>query len=134
MRDLMAAVGQVLLSWGYLEAAIRDRIMAINPELKSSMTPLRSLWHAVEPSTPEFEALYAEIASLADTRHCLAHGLSSANADPAAGKEPEVVCRTLTGDRAFTFSTLQGVAASLHRAAWSVRGSSPARLKTIRGL
>ncbi|MER8371108.1 hypothetical protein [Mesorhizobium sp. M1406] len=122
MRDLMAAVGEVLLCWGYVEAAIRKRLSVISPaDMKASKTPVLLRWRKVEPPTPELAELLKEIDRLAIVRNCLAHGLASASANPWEPEEPEVACRLGEMDKTVTLSELRETARSLHRVSHAIR-------------
>jgi hypothetical protein len=122
MRDLMAEVGHVLLTWGYVEAAFRERLAKIEPtDIKPSKTPVLTRWRKAEPKTPAFVELSAEIERLAAIRNCLAHGLSSASANPWGSEEPEVVCKMPEGEVTISLSTLQEAQRGLHRASHRVR-------------
>ena len=83
-RDLLAAVGEVMLRWGYLESAMLKALGG------SSRTPIVQRWLAtVEPG----DGIVDEIKDAAAVRHLLAHGLCEVQAQPRHGGEAEVVCR-----------------------------------------
>ena len=122
MRDLMAAVGEVLLCWGYVEAAILDRLAAIGEyttmPLKTS--PL-ARWKKAERATDRIAELQAAIERLADIRNALAHGLASATVGPNGKGGAAVVCRTSSGDQRIEFETLMETGRLLFRASHAVR-------------
>ena len=65
-RDLLAAVGEVMLRWGYLESAMLKTLGG------SSRTPIVQRWlTTVEPGAE----IADEIKDAAAVRHLLAHGL-----------------------------------------------------------
>jgi hypothetical protein len=121
MRDLMATVGEVLLMWGFLEAAMRERLASrpasAEPDAKISTF---ARWRTAEEqakgdSDPALINLIAEIKEVAQIRHCLAHGLSSASADPRSDKQAEVGCVMLDGTRRrFTITEMQEAKDQLH--------------------
>jgi len=122
MRDLMAAVGEVLLCWGYLESAILDRLTAIEgPSTKLSKSSPLSRWKTAKPTTPEIAEVLAEIDRLAQVRHCLAHGLEGASVNPADAHAPAVTCRTPAGQRQISYAILVETQRSLHRLTHVVR-------------
>ena len=83
-RDLLAAVGEVMLRWGYLESAMLKTLGG------SSRTPIVQRWLAMaEPGAEVAD----EIKDAAAVRHLLAHGLCEIQARPRHGGEAEVVCR-----------------------------------------
>jgi hypothetical protein len=126
MRDLMAAVAYVLLHWGWLEAEIRERIEAIEPDRQLFKGSLWGHWRSVEPEA--CQGVQGDIQTLADIRNCLAHGLCGARADPHTAGEPHVVCQTSAGHRLFTMSELERAADALHVARNNVRDGSFERL------
>lgn len=83
-RDLLAAVGEVMLRWGFLESAMLNTLGG------SSRTPIVQRWlTTVEPGAE----IADEIKDAAAVRHLLAHGLCEIQARPQNGGEAEVVCR-----------------------------------------
>ena len=123
MTDLLAAVGEVLLSWGHLETAMRERIAAIQRG-RSSTLPKTSIliqWRNAENSLAvdrgaEWTQLNADIDNSAAIRNCLAHGLSSASANPWDSREPQVECRLADGtSRTLMLSELKVAERDLHK-------------------
>jgi len=106
-RDLLAAVGEVMLRWGYLESAMLKALGG------SSKTPVVQRWLAMaEPGA----GIVDEIKDAAAVRHLLAHGLCEIHAQPRHGGEAEVLCRD--PDDALvrlTLGRLREVAQSLDR-------------------
>lgn len=131
MRDLMAAVGETLLAWGYVESAILDRLEAIEgASAKAPKTSPLARWKVAEPSTPKIGEVLAEIERLADIRNCLAHGLSAASVNLDDEFAPAVTCRTPAGKRHIAFVTLLDTRRSLHRLSHAIRSLPyPARQK-----
>lgn len=119
MRDLMATVGELLLLWGFLETAIRKRLAAIHTAegKPPTKTPVFAQWrHAeAERGDPRLAQLFADIEEVATLRNCLAHGLSSASANPWRGEEAAVVCVMHDGSRRrFTIGEMQEAKDRLH--------------------
>lgn len=124
MRELMAAVGEVLLCWGYVENAILDRLAALGGEAaKPSKTSPLARWKRAETATVEVAKLHDEIERLADIRNALAHGLASATVDPKNTRGAGVTCRTPSGDRHIPFATLTETRHSLFRLSHAIRAS-----------
>ncbi len=83
-RDLMAAVGEVMLTWGFLEAAM---IQALGVPARA---PIVGRWLAAAgPGWPMGDS----IKDAAAVRNLLAHGLCAIEAQPTAGEEARVFCR-----------------------------------------
>lgn len=121
MRDLMAAVGEVMLTWGYVESAILYRMAITQPDATPRTDSPLSRWRKAEAPTPEITALLSEIDRLAVVRHALAHGLTSASVDPSGEREPAVSCRAPAGKLEITLSTLNETRRSLHRLSHAIR-------------
>lgn len=83
-RDLLAAVGEVMLRWGYLESAMLKALGG------SSRPPIVQRWLATAGLGAE---VVDEVKDAAGIRHLLAHGLCEIQARPRHGGEAEVVCR-----------------------------------------
>src|SRR5689334_1592162 len=97
MRDLMATVGELLLLWGYLESAVRQRVASIEAtDSKTSKASILARWRKAEkatrPKDSKLAQIFADIEEVAAMRNCIAHGLTSASANPWSSDEPEVVC------------------------------------------
>jgi hypothetical protein len=92
MDDLLAAVGYVLLEWGYLERGMK-RWLAPGESSASVFSRWKRELETVADA--KREDLLAEIEELYLIRSLLAHGLSSASVHPR--KEPHVSCRTREG-------------------------------------
>jgi len=123
MTDLLAAVGEVLLLWGHLETAMRKRIAAIPrdyPKAPPKIASVLSEWRKVEEQTcagrgVQWEELLADIGKGAAVRNCLAHGLSSASANPWDSTEAQVVCHLSNGSsRTLKLSELKQAGHMLH--------------------
>lgn len=92
-RDLHAAVGEVMLFWGFLENAMLKALS----EAESPTTrrlPIVQQWQAA--FDPDSE-IVGEIKKAAATRHLLAHGLCGLYARPDHGGEAHVTCRGFDG-------------------------------------
>ncbi|WP_201412927.1 hypothetical protein [Mesorhizobium sp. J8] len=123
MRDLLAAVGEVLLKWGFLEHDMEKwltRVRAFQRTSSSERAPIVKLWRdavtlSVANETDPRASLLADVQEVASVRNHLAHGLWSASANPWSGKEAEVVCRARDGTfRSITFSQLRETEQRLH--------------------
>lgn len=126
MPTLMAAVGEVLLCWGYVETAILDRLATIEaPAARPSKASPSSRWKGAEAVTLEIRAILAEIERLADVRNCLAHGLTAASVNPDDAHAPAVTCRTPSGNRHIAFATLLETRRDLHRLSQLIRSLPP---------
>jgi len=126
MQTLMAAVGEVLLTWGYVESAILDRLAVLEgASSKYPKTSPISRWRNAETPTPEIAALLAEIERLADVRHCVAHGLETASVNPEDAHAPAVTCRTPVGRRRLSYETLVEAQRALHRLSHEIRALPP---------
>ncbi|MBL8555830.1 MAG: hypothetical protein JNL41_16260 [Phenylobacterium sp.] len=117
-RDLLAAVGEVMLRWGYLETAM----------LKALGDPSRKRivqrWQ--EMAKPDVEVVEAIDAATA-VRHLLAHGLCEIQAQPGHGGEAEVVCRDPDDALApITLGRLREVAQSLDRLRLAIEAANRA--------
>lgn len=85
-RDLLAAVGMLLLRWGVLERDLKGACLS------------------------------NELADLRRMRNLICHRLYAAIADPRSGTEPFIRCCDLDGaDHRFTFSDLQSAIRTLER-------------------
>jgi predicted nucleic acid-binding Zn-ribbon protein len=104
MTDLMAIVGEVLLIWGFLETAMRERLAKIHPKAEqATKAPVLSQWRkaeeqATDGTDPRLAQLFADITEAGSIRNCLAHGLTSASADPWSDVEAAVVCIEQNGN------------------------------------
>lgn len=120
LHDLMATVGEVLLRWGFLENAMRERLAALSEgEAGNTKVPLLTRWKAAErteaPADPHFTQLVEDIRAAAVIRNSLAHGLSSASADPRGSEEPTVTCRNRDGKLiSYSISDLEKAKRKIH--------------------
>ncbi|TIO72902.1 hypothetical protein [Mesorhizobium sp.] len=124
----MATVGEVLLMWGFLERAMRERLALrqanAKPRAKSS-TLIQ--WRKAEEQAKGggdlgLIQLFAEIEKVAMIRNYLAHGLSSASADPRSNQEAAVVCVMPDGrSRRLTWTEMQVAKDHLHTVTNRVR-------------
>jgi hypothetical protein len=91
LRDLLSAVGMLLLRWGVVESQLRGA------------------------------AVPDELSEVRQLRNTVCHGLYAANADPRSDIEPFVRCRSLDGaDRTYTYSDLQAAIRTLERVGGSL--------------
>jgi hypothetical protein len=119
MHDLMATVGEVLLLWGFLETAVRKRLAVIHAAETKTPTKVSMLtqWRKTEADGGDrhLAQLFADIEEVATLRNYLAHGLSSASANPWCSEEAAVVCVTSDGTRrTVTISEMQHAKDRLH--------------------
>ena len=120
MRDLMATIGEVLLLWGFLETAMRTRLAVLGKGAAGNINvPLLTRWQLAEqteaPNDPHFAQLVKDIIAVAAIRNSLAHGLSSASADPQGSEEPRVVCRDRDGiSISYSISYLEKAKRKIH--------------------
>ena len=92
LRDLMAAIGYLLLRWGWLE---------------------RQLGGAAPP---------AELGGVRSIRNLVCHGLEAASSDPTGAVDPLVQCRDSKGQRVtVTYSDLQDAIRALERFGGTLR-------------
>ncbi|HEX5376046.1 MAG TPA: hypothetical protein VFW48_07800 [Solirubrobacterales bacterium] len=86
LRDLMAAIGYLLLRWGHFE---------------------RQLDRAAPPQ---------ELDKIRSMRNLICHGLEEANADPRTASDPLLRCRDSNGQRVtVTYADLQDAIRTLER-------------------
>ena len=112
MRDLLAAVGEVLLRWGFLEHEMEKWL--VGPE-----TSILSRWRDTVRRSDDVDGtganLLADVKEVASVRNLLAHGLWSASVDTRNGEEAKVVCRATDGHKhTITLSKLQEMERRLH--------------------
>jgi hypothetical protein len=107
VKDLLAAVGEVMLRWGFLETAMLTRL--------GGESPARPIVQAWQSRCNPDHRMVEEIAAVASVRHALAHGLFRVEARPAVGS-PHVSCRLLDQSAVeFTFDQLREAAERLDR-------------------
>ena len=94
--DLMAAVGEVLLRWGYLELEMLKKLEIVREGSMPRASPLQQWRAAGARALADVSPWAEEIARAAQIRNLLAHGLIGGHAQPEAGA-PHVVCRDLDG-------------------------------------
>lgn len=96
--DLMAAVGEVMLRWGYLEIEMLKKLEASGCELPPRLSPIQQ-WRVASKRSPSNVAAWtAEIENAVQIRNLLAHGLVGGHAQPEEGS-PRVVCRDIDDER-----------------------------------
>lgn len=94
LDDVLAAVGRILLTWGFLENELLSRLAAagLAPPFPGQ-SPLHR-WRQAGDRLPErLNALTPEIERAAQTRNLISHGLAGAQSYPT----PEVRCRSHDG-------------------------------------
>jgi hypothetical protein len=112
-RDLMAAIGETLLHWGFLETAMKAAGITWSSTAKS---------RAIDPSNGEILEALAEPRRI---RNLIAHGLTSASADPRRGKEPFVICRDVEEqEHRITLADLRKTQAQIHKLRMKFRAMS----------
>ena len=92
-RDLQAAVGEVMLFWGFLENAMLKAL----GEASSPSTRAPSIVQQWQATFDPGSEIVGEIKEAAATRHILAHGLCGIHARPDHGGDAHVSCRGLDG-------------------------------------
>lgn len=104
--DLMAAVGEVMLRWGYLEVEMLNKLAQSGYGPIPRAAPLQQ-WRIVSArSASDVSAWTEEIERVAQIRNLLAHGLIGGHAQPAVG-DPGIVCRDMDGGHhAISYDTL----------------------------
>lgn len=96
--ELIAAVGEVMLKWGLLEAEMLRRLESTEHKL-SPRAPTIQLWRAGSEQSGSGLAVWnEEIEWAAHVRNLLAHGLVGGVCEPIDG-HPAVICRHPDGER-----------------------------------
>lgn len=112
-KDLSAAVGEVLLCWGFLEDEMLKKVEASGHSLPSRATPIQQWRLACARSATDASGWTDEIEQAAQIRNMLAHGFVGGSSQPVEG-EPFVVCRDIDGQRRnLTYDTLKATAQNL---------------------
>lgn len=142
MRDLLAAVGEVLLMWGFLEQEMERSLSSASGRKSSAdLRPILSRWRRdVVRRIPIVtrKALLADVKDVASVRNLIAHGLRSASAS-VSGEEAKIVCRALDGEKhTITLSKLLETEGRIHSLRERVRmtkkvGSIAGRRKPVHG-
>ena len=96
--DLMAAVGEILLRWGYLELEMLKKLEVVREGAMPRAAPLQQWRAAGAQALADVSPWTEEIERAAQIRNLLAHGLIGGHAQPEASA-PHVVCRDLDGMR-----------------------------------
>ena len=96
--DLMAAVGEVMLRWGYLEVEMLKKLEASGQGLVPRAAPIQQWRLASARSASDVSAWTEEIEHAVQIRNLLAHGLIGGHSQPAEG-DPAVICRDIDGQR-----------------------------------
>jgi len=108
--ELIAAVGEVMLRWGRLEAEMMRRLEGSEHKL-SPRAPTIQLWRVVSGQPGSDLAVWnEEIEWAAHVRNLLAHGFVGGVCEPIDG-HPAVICRHPDGEnRRLTYDTLKAAA------------------------
>lgn len=106
----MAAVGEVMLRWGFLETEMLKKLGASGYGPIPRAAPLQQ-WRIVSArSASDVSAWTEEIERSAQIRNLLAHGLIGGDARPTVG-DPGIVCRDMDGQHhAISYETLLATA------------------------
>lgn len=94
LKDVMAAIGEVMLRWGFLESVMLDRLGNVGVELHATAPPIQQWRRACIGVGQPFALWLGEIEQAAAIRNLLAHGLCEARSLPT----PEVRCRQAGGE------------------------------------
>ena len=102
----MAAVGEVMLRWGFLETEMLTKLAASGYGPIPRAAPLQQ-WRIVSArSASNVSAWTEEIEQVAQIRNLLAHGLTGGHAQPTV-EDPGIVCRDMDGGHhAISYDTL----------------------------
>ena len=112
-KDLTAAVGEVMLQWGYLEDEMLKKVEASGYILLSRAPPIQQWRLASARSATDASGWTDEIERAAEIRNLLAHGFVGGSSQPVEG-EPFVVCRDIDGERRnLTYDTLKATAQTI---------------------
>lgn len=95
--DLMAAVGEVMLRWGYLEVEMLKKLEVSGHALQPRAAPIQQWRLASARSASDVSAWTDEIEHAVQIRNLLAHGLVGGHSQPAEG-DPGVICRDIDGE------------------------------------
>lgn len=107
LRDVTAAVGEVMLRWGFLEAVMLEKLQECGAEIHATAPPIQQWRRANIRFGQTFTPWTDEIERVAVIRNLLAHGLHEARSQP----EPEVRCRQAGGKLVtISYQKLQDVA------------------------
>lgn len=98
VSDLLAAVGEVMLNWGYLEVEMLKKLEASGHSLLPRVAPIQQWRTASVRCASDVSAWTDEIERAAQIRNQLAHGFVGGYAQPVDG-HPCVICRDIDGER-----------------------------------
>ncbi|WP_312217612.1 hypothetical protein [Brevundimonas sp.] len=113
VSDLLAAVGEVMLNWGYLEVEMLKKLEASGHSLLPRVAPIQQWRTASARCASDVSAWTDEIERAAQIRNQLAHGFVGGYAQPVDG-HPCVICRDIDGERKrITYASLKAAAQSL---------------------
>lgn len=109
----MAAVGEVMLRWGYLEVEMLKKLEASGYALQSRAAAIQQWRIASARAAPDVSGWADEIERAVQIRNLLAHGLIGGSSQPADG-EPAVLCRDIDGEHhSVSYDTLTAAAQNL---------------------
>lgn len=112
-KDLTAAVGEVMLRWGFLEDEMLKKVEASGHILLPRAPPIQQWRLASTRSALDVSGWTDEIERAAQIRNMLAHGFVGGSSQPAEG-EPFVVCRDIDGERrSLAYDTLRTTAQNI---------------------
>lgn len=112
-KDLTAAVGEVMLRWGFLEDEMLKKVEASGHILLPRAPPIQQWRLASTRSALDVSGWTDEIERAAQIRNMLAHGFVGGSSQPAEG-EPFVVCRDIDGERrSLAYDTLKATAQAI---------------------
>lgn len=89
LQDVMAAIGEVMLRWGFLEAVMMDKLDQASAVIHPTAPPIQQWRRASTHIGQPFVQWLEEIERAAVVRNLLAHGLNGARSVPRC----EVYCR-----------------------------------------
>lgn len=93
LRDVLAAIGKVMLCWGYLEALMLEKLWECGVACHPTAPPIQQWRNAGRQFGPVFASWTEEIEAVAAIRNKLAHTINGARSLP----NPEVLCRAECG-------------------------------------
>ena len=93
----MAAVGEVMLRWGYLEVEMLKKLAESGYGPLPRAAPIQQWRLASARSASDLSAWTDEIERAVQIRNLLAHGLIGGSSQPADGA-PVVICRDIEGE------------------------------------
>lgn len=112
-KDLTAAVGEVMLRWGYLEDEMLTKLAKSGNAPLPRAAPIQQWRIASARSASDVSGWTDEIECAAQIRNMLAHGLVGGNSQPADG-DPAVICRDMEGQHhSISYAALKATAQNI---------------------